>query len=238
MARSVFLTAEWKNLVHLTWAVDPARLEGYLPKGVVPEIIDGMAYVSLLTFDFVNTKVKGLAMPVQRHFPEINLLYHVKYQGMRGVSYLQKFVPKHCIAVVARRFYNAPYLSYPMESRVEESADGQSITIAHKIWKDGECHSLEVAASPEVMPHGDDSADLFMQAQTMGVGRDGSGKTMLYNVEHAEWEMHQVTGLHLNMDFGKLYGPEWAFLNDKPPVMARMARGSAVKVLAPEAGAE
>jgi uncharacterized protein len=230
---STFLTAEWKNLVNVTYRVDPEHLKPYLPKGVVLDLIDGMAHVSLVAFDFMNTKVKGIPVPFHVNFPEMNLRTYVTWKGRRGVSFLREFVPKHCIAYIARRFYNEPYLSYPMESTVD-SPEGETFTVAHKIWKDGECHSLEVNASKSASIPSKDSSEYFFKEHSLGVGSDQNGKTLLYDVQHPEWEIHKVLDVKLNLDFAKLYGPEWAFLNQAKPFMVMLAKGSAVKVCTPE----
>ena len=110
-----FLTAHWRNLINLTYRVPPSLLKQHVPKGVELDIQEGDAFVSLVAFEFLNTKVKGLKIPFHVDFPEINLRYYVKYKGKNAVCFIREFVPKYCIATIANRLYNEPYLSIPYE---------------------------------------------------------------------------------------------------------------------------
>ena len=109
MASSKFLTATWARLLNLTYGVDPKLLEPHVPPGVDLDVIDGQAFVSLVAFDFLDTKVKGIKLPFHVNFPEINLRYYLKYKGKTGVAFIKEFVPKFCIAFVADKIYNEPY---------------------------------------------------------------------------------------------------------------------------------
>ena len=52
--KSVFLSAEWRDLVNLTYRVPKEKLEPYLPEGVELDLWEGEAHLSLVAFDFVN----------------------------------------------------------------------------------------------------------------------------------------------------------------------------------------
>ena len=73
-----FLSAEWRNLIMMNYEVPPAVLEPYLPKGVELDLFEGNAYVSLVAFHFLNTKVAGIGFPFHKNFEEVNLRFYVK----------------------------------------------------------------------------------------------------------------------------------------------------------------
>jgi uncharacterized protein YqjF (DUF2071 family) len=227
----IFLTAEWKNLLNITYAVDPSVLESHLPKGLELDIVNGKAHISLVAFDFLQTRVKGIKIPFHVNFPEINLRYYVNYKSMRGVAFLREFVPKHCIAFIARRFYNEPYVSYPMESKTTETETERETEFS--IWKEEDHYKVKVISelSPFVPPH--DSKEHYFKEHSLGFGKDHEGKTLFYNVEHPEWQLYPIRDLDIKIDFGKLYGPEWEFLNSEKPELRMLAAGSPVKVLTP-----
>jgi uncharacterized protein YqjF (DUF2071 family) len=76
MARQrTFLTAEWKNLLMLNYAVDPALLKEYVPEGTELDQFDGKTYVSLIGFEFNKTRVFGKAIPFHQSFEEVNLRF-------------------------------------------------------------------------------------------------------------------------------------------------------------------
>ena len=48
------------------------------------------------------------------------------------------------------------------------------------------------------------------------------------------WAVREPRALHLDVDFGALYGDRWALLGGARPVSVVFAVGSAVKVYLPE----
>ena len=58
-----FLTAGWRDLVLVTYAVPPEALAPHLPPGCEPDLREGKAFVSLVAFDFVDTRVLGVRWP-------------------------------------------------------------------------------------------------------------------------------------------------------------------------------
>jgi hypothetical protein len=73
-----FLTARWSNLCLLTYAVPPSLLEPRLPRGLTLDLRAGDAFVSLVAFDFLDTRVLGIPWPGFRDFPEISLRFYVR----------------------------------------------------------------------------------------------------------------------------------------------------------------
>jgi uncharacterized protein YqjF (DUF2071 family) len=90
----VFLSAEWRNLVNLTYGVPPDLLAPHVPPGLELDIFQGMAHVSFVAFDFLDTRVKGIHVPDHVNFPEVNLRFYVNYKGRRGVVFIREYVPK------------------------------------------------------------------------------------------------------------------------------------------------
>ncbi len=54
-----FLTAEWKNLVMLNYAVDPSLLARFVPAGTELDAFNGVTYLSLVGFEFNRTRMCG-----------------------------------------------------------------------------------------------------------------------------------------------------------------------------------
>jgi uncharacterized protein len=73
-----FLTAEWRHLCLVTYAVDAALLMPRLAPGLELDTREGRAFVSLVAFDSLNTRVKGVKWPWHVNFPEINLRFYVR----------------------------------------------------------------------------------------------------------------------------------------------------------------
>src|SRR5438270_13540279 len=84
-----FLTARWSNLCLLSYAVPPTLLENRLPAGLELDTRDGQAFVSLVAFDFLDTRVFGIPWPGYRNFAELNLRFYVRQGEERGVVFLR-----------------------------------------------------------------------------------------------------------------------------------------------------
>src|SRR4051794_41098406 len=98
-----FLTARWSNLCLFTYAVPRPLLEPRLAPGLELDTRDGQSFVSLVAFDFLDTRVLGVPWPGYRNFPEINLRFYVRRPlpdgGFeRGVMFVREFVPQWFVA--------------------------------------------------------------------------------------------------------------------------------------------
>lgn len=115
-----FLTAEWKNLILVSWAIDPSLLEARISQGTELDSHEGNTYVSLVAFEFLNTRVRGVAIPGHRDFIEVNLRFYVRRDDRRGVVFIKEIVPKPMIAWVARTVYGEPYETWSCSGGGEE----------------------------------------------------------------------------------------------------------------------
>ena len=97
-----FLTAHWNNLFLATYAVPPALLEKRLPPGLSLDMRDGSAFVSLVAFEFLHTRVFGVPWPGYRNFGELNLRFYLRQGEQRGVAFIREFVPQRLVAWMAR----------------------------------------------------------------------------------------------------------------------------------------
>src|ERR1700758_642536 len=114
MAR-VFLTAEWRMLAMLNFEVDPALLEAHLPHGCELDLWNRKTLVSLVGFQFLNTRVMGTVIPFHRNFEEVNLRFYVRGCEGRGVVFIREIVPRRAITAVARTLYGENYVTAPLE---------------------------------------------------------------------------------------------------------------------------
>ena len=93
-----FLTAEWRHLIMLNWAIDPALLLPLTPRGVELDEHEGVCYASVVGFLFLNTRVVGVSVPWHVNFEEINLRFYVRRRhpegDRRGVVFVREIVPR------------------------------------------------------------------------------------------------------------------------------------------------
>ena len=223
-----FLTAEWKHLLNVTYRVPPELLIDKVPPGVELDIQDGTAFASVVAFDFLNTRVRGLTIPFHVNFPEINLRFYIKHQGKRGVMFWKEFVPKYCIALVAQKIYNEPYEATAMSSRI--FSEGGANLLEHTFSYRKKDFRISARFTDEKTLPPSDSLAYYFKEHDLGVGVLRSGKSIQYEVKHPEWEVFNLLDYQLDLDFGCLYGNQWAFLADETPYCAILAEGSEVAV--------
>src|SRR5438105_349004 len=92
LRRRPFLTARWTNLFLATYAVPDDTLTPRLPAGLELDRRDGSAFVSLVAFDFRDTRFLGIPWPGYCNFPEINLRFYVRRGAERGVVFIREIV--------------------------------------------------------------------------------------------------------------------------------------------------
>jgi uncharacterized protein YqjF (DUF2071 family) len=230
-----FLTAEWRRLLMAQYAVEPELLTPWLPHGVELDLFAGRCYVSLVGFLFDRVHVKGVPIPFHTRFEEVNLRFYVRRTEAdgsvrRGVVFVREFVPRSAIAFVAQRFYEEPYLAMP--TRHEFAAQDGLLRVGYG-WKyGGRWHSLAALAGNELVDIAAGSEEEFITEHYWGYTKRSDGSTSAYQVEHPRWQVRKLHSYEIAADFGVLYGPEFAFLNDHPVSSVLLAEGSAVTVYA------
>jgi hypothetical protein len=230
MAR-IFLTARWRNLAIITYPVAPSLLEPLLPPGCVLDLREGSAFVSLVAFDFLDTRVLGVRWPGFVRFPEVNLRFYVRCGGRRAVCFIRELVPRRLVAFLARTLYDEPYVSATMTSEVEGSEAG--IEVTHRFVVGGREHRIAVAgANPPWLPP-EDSVEHFFKEHDLGVGKTRRGRRLEYQVTHERWTIHPVQRFALDVDFGLVYGETWAPLGKATPCSVILAAGSPIVVYRP-----
>ncbi len=223
-----FLTAEWRNLFLATYPVPPALLEKHLPPGLSLDLRDGNAFVSLVAFEFLNTRVLGIPWPGYRNFAELNLRFYVRQGEQRGVCFIREFVPQRLVAWVARWLYNEPYVAAPITAIRQEDAD--AINLDYRLHFAGRENRIAVTGGKPAYRPADDSTEHFFKEHHWGYGITRAGQGIRYKVEHPDWDIYPVRSYQLDFDFAAVYGPEWEFLRQATPLSTVLAVGSPVSV--------
>lgn len=228
-AERPFLTARWTNLALITYAVPTPVVAPFVPPGCTPELHEGSAHVSLVAFDFEETRVLGIAWPGYVRFPEINLRLYVRRGEERGVVFVREFVPRRLICLIARWRYNEPYRAARMSSRVDDAPHER--TVFHTLHAGGRVNTLcIVGEKPAMLPRAD-STEHFFKEHRWGFGVCRNGQLARYEVIHPVWAVLPVRSYRLDWDFGSVYGETWRFLNGRKPVSVILSEGSRVEVL-------
>src|SRR5262245_41101299 len=106
----------------INYEIEPSILRKYLPSKTELDTWNGYYLLSLVGFQFVNTKVMGVKIPFHTDFEEVNLRFYVRRkigdEWRRGVVFISEIVPKPLIAITANFFYDEKYRSTKMRSMI------------------------------------------------------------------------------------------------------------------------
>lgn len=227
-----FLKAEWRKLALANYIIDEELLVKYLPVGTEIDLWGGNCYVSLVGFMFINTKLLGLKIPFHTNFEEVNLRFYVKRfengEWKRGVVFIKEIVPKPALTFVANTVYNENYETLPMGHSWSLKDDNRIVEYRWK--KFNRWNSITIKASIERFEIEPNSETEFITEHYWGFAKLNEQKTNEYEVTHPKWEVYRVNDYDIDVDFGKVYGEEFKFLNTRSPNSVMLAEGSEITV--------
>jgi uncharacterized protein YqjF (DUF2071 family) len=202
-----FLTAEWRNLLMLNYAIDPSALARHVPWGCELDAWEGRTLVSVVGFQFLRTRVGGIPIPGNTDFEEVNLRFYVRRKAhgewRRGVVFIKELVPRPAIAWVARRIYGENYVALPMR----HALDGR---VAYGWRRLGRWEGLSATIAGTPTLPADDGEETFITDHAWGYTRRGERRTDEYEVEHPRWRVWNASNATLDCDAASLYGAEFA----------------------------
>lgn len=223
-----FLTAEWRDLVMANYEVDPELLRDRVPRGTELDFHEGRCFVSLVGFMFLGTRVLAVPIPFHVNFEEVNLRFYVKRETpdeiRRGVCFIKEIVPRWAIAWVARNLYGEPYECWRMRNLRSASE------ISYEWRRPDLVNSIAVKIGETLGVPVDGSHEEFIVEHYWGYTKRGEDRTDEYKVEHPKWELRDVRSSAIDVDFGRVYGDEFAFLTRQTPYSMLFARGSEISV--------
>ena len=223
-----FLTARWLRLAMINYEVDAEVLRARVPRGTEIDTWDGRSFVSVVGFQFLNTRVHGIAVPFHRNFVEVNLRFYVRRsldnEVRRGVVFVKELVPRRALALVANVVYNENYQALPMSS--EDTGDRVEYSWVHR----GQPHRMSVSISGNSYQPSADSEERFITEHYWGYVTQRDSATVEYQVEHPPWRVWRGHDPTFECDVDALYGAEFAPALSRKPFSCFLAEGSDVVV--------
>ncbi len=227
-----FLKAEWRKLAIANYAIDKNILSKFVPAGTEIDLWEGKCFVSLVGFMFKNTRLLGVKVPFHINFEEVNLRFYVKRfeNGLlkRGVVFIKEIVPKPALTIVANTVYNENYETMPMAHRWEETPE--SLFVEYNWQKGNREHSFLIEADLNPVEIEPNSKTEFITEHYWGYAKVNEKITNEYEVTHPRWKVYPVKNHFITVDFGKVYGQEFEFLNSLKPDSIMLAEGSEITV--------
>lgn len=234
MSTSIFLKGEWRNLIMINYQIDPEVLGAYLPPHTELDTFNGKHYVSLVGFLFKDSKVKGVIVPYQRTFEEINLRFYVRHLSAdgiwkHGVVHIKEITTKKLKALVANKIFGENFeacdtrhlWSNPTEDKV-------SVEYMWKRTTDWDWIAI-TATGVSYFPK-QKTEEQFITERDRVYNKGKKNITTEYNVEHTSWRIHKVHYSDINCNFEKNFGKDFACLNKTKPSSVFLADGSPITV--------
>ncbi len=217
----------------LNYDVDAGLLSNLVPRGTQLDCWEGRVLLSLVGFRFLNTRVRRIPIPFHCNFDEVNLRFYVRRRAgdevRRGVAFLREIVPRQAIAMLARAFYNEPYVALPMRHQVCASEDGKlAVEYRWRIAGTWAAMQVEVSGEPQLVRQG--TEEQFITEHYWGYAAQRDGGTVEYRVTHPSWRVWRAERAEFTGDVASLYGREFAEVLRRRPSSAILAEGSAITV--------
>ena len=155
---TVFLKANWENIIMANYEIEPELLIPFLPNGVSLDLYDGKAYVSLVGFMFKNTKLFNVPIPFFGSFEEINLrFYVVRKEGnelKRGVVFINETIPYQLVAWIANKLYKEHYTVVPTKHQLNSTSESHQIKFEWLLQKKWNSIAVDFESDTESMKTG------------------------------------------------------------------------------------
>ncbi|MFI5495616.1 YqjF family protein [Actinoplanes sp. NPDC051859] len=194
--RRPWLVQRWEDLAFLHWAVPPETVTPFLPRGTVPDTLDGLTYVGLIGFRMVGLGLlRGPGLPYLGTFLETNVrLYSVDDRGRRAVVFLSLDAERLVPVLTAQGLLRLPY-KWSRMSLVKES--GILRYASRRRWPGprgaATAFSVRVGAAlgePTPLEH-------FLTAR-WGLHTRAWSRTVHLPNEHPRWPLHRAEALEVN----------------------------------------
>jgi uncharacterized protein YqjF (DUF2071 family) len=229
---TLFLKANWENIIMANYEIDPELLTSFLPKGVALDLFNNKCYVSLVGFMFKNTRLFNIPIPWFGTFEEINLRFYVirKEEGItkRGVVFINETIPYPIVAWIANKLYKEHYTVVPTRNDIQHNNEVKKIRFEWFLNK--KTNSIFIEANNESAPIKKGSLEQFIYEHYYGYTKVSDTKTEEYKLQHPSWETHQVIDYQIDCDFEAMYGSAFSVLNTTKPEAVFIAKGSSVGI--------
>ena len=226
-----YLTAIWRDLVLVTFAVPDELAVPLVPPGCDADRWDGRCHMSLVALQMDRVRVRGLPIPGLTTYPQVNLRLYVRHEGRAAVRFVQELVPSRLLAAGARWLYGEPFRAGRIRASLSQAHEGPRAEYRFGLDRPRWHVTVQGAARTELPAAG--SFEHWVKERVRGCRTDRAGRLRTFEVTHPPWAVRPVTAVDCRVDFAGLYGPAWAPLDATSPVSVIYAVGSEVTVSAP-----
>jgi len=203
------MNTRWEHLIMATYEIDTEAIQEYVPTGFELDLYKGKALISIVTFQFRDTKMLGVPMPLYRDFPEINLRIYVKgiHKGKlrRGVVFIKEIIPHRFPAWFAKNIFRENFHVLPVE--LTRYGEDKNLHVEYK-WGEGNELGGVVDETPKDWEEG--TEEEFVGDNFWAFKKIGAEKAYAFKVDHKPWKMAKLKDVRINIDLKTLYGEKIA----------------------------
>lgn len=224
-----FLTAGWHDIIMLTFEVDAEILTPFVPPGLVLDLWQGRAFVTLVGLVFDMERLKGVRLPFLPRFPQVNLRFYVSSPqddgAGRGVVFIKEIMPRPLMALTARWLFRQNYVVRPMKHSLLSSFGSNNEERLEYKWRARRhWEQMGVMSRATWSLPGSGSREEFVVERYAGYVRDGL-KTRMFKVSHPPWRIRPAQDAWLKSDVGAVFGKQFVPYLQAAPAFAFMAEG-------------
>jgi len=173
---------EWHHVQFFHWPVDESVVASLLPDGLIPDVFDGNAWISIVAFRVKGMRLKKMPLPAYlANFEEINLRTYVVHNGLPGIYMLSIETDKLLVALSARLFMGLPYADSEIKRLkrflfARNFSKGCSLAVLHYRRKS----TADLLTKQE--------RDLWL-TEMHCLYQDSGKKLYRYDIHHKEWPL-------------------------------------------------
>ena len=107
----------WRDVLFASWPVEPDLVAAHVPDALDVDTFDGSAWLSVVPFVNVETRLRGLPRALGFTLPELNLRTYVTHRGEPGVYFHSLDADGLLGVTAARLFHHLPYYRASIDYR-------------------------------------------------------------------------------------------------------------------------
>lgn len=223
------LEAHWSHVTYFNYVVEPTLVASLLPTGLTLDTKDGSAFVSLVTLDQENARLKGVALPGCQGCVQAGLHTYVKAGINAGVFCLREFVGGRVLAWFTRRFLAEPCQRVPMTSDIHHTSAGIEIKRTFEVGGKSQRATVAATSDPPQLPEEGGWQSFFLDRPWF-FSRHGT-ELRGHQVFRHRWLLYRVQWADLHIGWERAFGAPWNALRGHRPASTVLAEGSDVTVL-------
>ncbi len=193
----------------VNFKIDPGWLLPFVPPGTEIDLYQGKALITVLSFQYCNTYVRGYGFFGHGPCDEVDLQFYVRRKVQkdwrRGVCFIRKLVDASLFSYLRYRQYDKNVSCVEVRSQLDQN--DQRRKSQHKRMHQRKKISFNMTVheeKKELLPEG--SVEAFMTGRYWVYSALKNGRTAEYQMERTDWRYWLVDKVLLKFDAERFYG--------------------------------